>query len=54
MGLTKLPCSGDVLTWNLYQQEEEQREDQGAAEDRCHPSAYNRKLRAMQSPNYAT
>ncbi len=36
----------------MYRQEEaEQGEDQGAGEDRCHQSAYNRRLRATQSPN---
>ncbi len=36
----------------MYRQEEaEQRQDQGAGEDQCHPSAYNRRLRATQSPN---
>ena len=39
----------------MYRQEEaeqeEHQEDQGAGEDRCHPSAYNRRLLATQSPN---
>ncbi len=34
------------------QEEEEQREGEGAGEDLCTPSAYNRRLRATQSPNY--
>ena len=34
--------------WNVYRQEE-RGEDQG--EDQRHQSAYNRRLRAMQSPN---
>ena len=44
--------------WNVYRQEEQgehqgtdQGEDQRAGEDRHHPSGYNRRLRAMQSPN---
>ena len=43
---------------NVYRQEEseqgeQQGGDQGAdqGEDRCHPSAYNKRLRATQSPN---
>ena len=38
--------------WNLYRQEEEQqREGEGAGEDQCTPTEYNRRLRATQSPN---
>ena len=34
----------------MYRQEEE-KEQAGAGEDLCHLSAYNRRLRATQSPN---
>ncbi len=34
----------------MFQQEEAKREA-GTGEDWCHPSAYNRRLRATQSPN---
>ncbi len=42
----------------MYRQEEQPAEGEGEegagakpGEDRCHPSAYNRRLRATQSPN---
>ncbi len=35
----------------MFQQEEAKREA-GIGEDWCHPSAYNRRLRATQSPKF--
>ena len=47
------------VIWNLYRQEEQAEEEEEAAaaaartgEDPCHLSAYKRRLRATQSPNY--
>ncbi len=40
---------------NVYRQEEKEDDEQArTGEDLCHPSAYNRRLRATQSPNYRT
>ncbi len=44
---------------NVFRQEDEQAaaeaaEAAGAGEDLCHLNAYNRRLRAMQSPNERT
>ncbi len=38
---------------NVYRQEEKEEDDEQArtGEDLCHPSAYNRRVRATQSPN---
>ena len=50
-GVDQIDLSIVIFTnlWNVYRQEEEQGADQGAGEDRCHPSACKRRLRAMQS-----
>ena len=41
------------VIWNLYRQEEQEGEGEGAGtgEDLRHLNAYNRRLRATQSPN---
>ncbi len=40
------------MYWQEEAEQGEHQEDQGAGEDRCHPSVCNRRLRATQSPKY--
>ncbi len=54
-GVDQIDLSTVIFTksviWNLYRQEE-QAEAAGTGEDQCHLNAYNKRLRATQSPNY--
>ncbi len=42
------------VIWNLYRQEEQAEAEAAAGEYPCHLNAYNRRLRATQSPNCAS
>ncbi len=51
-GLDQTIYSCKSVIWNLYRQEEQaEAAAAGPGEDLCHLSAYNRRLRATQSPN---